>query len=588
MSKKLSVVCIGNCDLYPTYGFVGGLKEAGVKVISYSESWNTIHSLLYHIERIENQDVIHSADLIVLGIGGGSNDKNLVSLYKILYKKLWKLNKKVLVCIWNHVGFESELEYLHHMQCETYGFNLIDVRKYCKEKEIFAFYTSYHDFGHPFYSFMSGISKRIIKEFDKLQYPKQLNSVNDKADFKIVPFAEFVDKERIKKTRTFTHYENIYKLENNQEIQIPPKYQNYTLIGIHMMNGSVNSFTAPKTITTFVLKNKTKKALVHAGKFNYIIPININNFVIDNETYLQRIFDNMIEKLKPVFNTDTIDKNANLGLIALLLIKDNNCLEDQEINYDENFKLSSKYDFTYILDFLIEGKKFIEDYNKRQDPIKLIPLQKQIQEKDKIINSLTQEKQKLEQDYKAQIQILNNKTDELQNRLKSPQVKKENLELLILDQDLFNKKLEGQKLAKSLGIKTNTMDSEITFIQVNSAKARIQNHLSYKIGQVLIQNSKSLWGYIRMPFILSYIKDKHNKEQSIYKVKMKENPNLALPPLESYPDYKEALKEKKCFTYKLGESFIQAHNNWYKGGYISFYFKDMPRLRREKLKKEKI
>ncbi|EAI5147857.1 alpha-2,3-sialyltransferase, partial [Campylobacter jejuni] len=48
-----------------------------------------------------------------------------------------------------------------------------------------------------------------------------------------------------------------------------------------------------------------------------------------------------------------------------------------------------------------------------------------------------------------------------------------------------------------------------------------------------------------------------------------------------YPDYNEALKEKECFTYKLGEALIQASKNWYGGGYIKFIFKDVPRLKRE-------
>ncbi|EIA63472.1 putative sugar transferase, partial [Campylobacter coli 80352] len=30
--------------------------------------------------------------------------------------------------------------------------------------------------------------------------------------------------------------------------------------------------------------------------------------------------------------------------------------------------------------------------------------------------------------------------------------------------------------------------------------------------------------------------------------------------------YKEALKEKKCFTYKLGQELIKANKNWYGGG----------------------
>ncbi|EAI6922715.1 TPA: glycosyltransferase family 8 protein [Campylobacter jejuni] len=108
-------------------------------------------------------------------------------------------------------------------------------------------------------------------------------------------------------------------------------------------------------------------------------------------------------------------------------------------------------------------------------------------------------------------------------------------------------------------------------IKLNSAKSRIQNHLSYKLGQALITNSKSILGYIRMPFVLSYIKDKHKFEQKAYEEKIKENPNLALPPLEAYPDYKEALKEKECFTYKLGEAFIKASKNWYGGGVYQVY-----------------
>ncbi|EOI6144610.1 hypothetical protein ACMU5N_000380 [Campylobacter coli] len=113
-----------------------------------------------------------------------------------------------------------------------------------------------------------------------------------------------------------------------------------------------------------------------------------------------------------------------------------------------------------------------------------------------------------------------------------------------------------------------------------TAKARIQNHLSYKLGQAMIINSKSLLGYIRMPFVLSYIKDKHKFEQRIYQENIKKNPSLKLPPLENYPDYQEALKEKECLTYKLGEALIKANKTWYKGGYIRLMFEV------EKLKKE--
>ncbi|HEE9101847.1 TPA: sugar transferase, partial [Campylobacter jejuni] len=94
----------------------------------------------------------------------------------------------------------------------------------------------------------------------------------------------------------------------------------------------------------------------------------------------------------------------------------------------------------------------------------------------------------------------------------------------------------------------------------------IQNQLSYKLGQAMIVNSKSILGYIRMPFVLSYIYDKHKQEQKIYQEKIKKDSSLILPQLESYPDYKEALKEKECFTYKLGQALIQANKTWYGGG----------------------
>ncbi|MCV3387734.1 hypothetical protein L8U00_04435, partial [Campylobacter sp. IFREMER_LSEM_CL2256] len=106
-----------------------------------------------------------------------------------------------------------------------------------------------------------------------------------------------------------------------------------------------------------------------------------------------------------------------------------------------------------------------------------------------------------------------------------------------------------------------------------SAKTRIQNQLSYKLGQAMIVNSKSILGYIRMPFVLSYIKDKHKQEQKIYQEKIKKDPSLKLPPLESYLDYQEALKLKNHLSYKLGEALIQANKTWYKGGYVKLWFK---------------
>ncbi|EAO7190059.1 glycosyltransferase family 2 protein [Campylobacter coli] len=122
-------------------------------------------------------------------------------------------------------------------------------------------------------------------------------------------------------------------------------------------------------------------------------------------------------------------------------------------------------------------------------------------------------------------------------------------------------------------VQLNQLQSKLSFqSQHGTAKQRIQNQLSYKLGQAMVVNLKSLLGYIRMPFVLSYIKDKHKQEQKIYQEKIKKDPSLKLPSLESYPDYKEALKFKNHLSYKLGQALIKANKTWYKGGYVRFLF----------------
>ncbi|ELF7422873.1 hypothetical protein RA823_001621 [Campylobacter coli] len=105
-----------------------------------------------------------------------------------------------------------------------------------------------------------------------------------------------------------------------------------------------------------------------------------------------------------------------------------------------------------------------------------------------------------------------------------------------------------------------------------TAKSLIQNQLSYKLGQTMIVNSKNIFGILFMPVYIISTLLSHKQEQKIYQEKIKKDPSLKLPPLESYPDYKEALKEKECLTYKLGESLIKANKTWYKGGYVKLWF----------------
>ncbi|MCR8696650.1 MULTISPECIES: hypothetical protein [Campylobacter] len=111
------------------------------------------------------------------------------------------------------------------------------------------------------------------------------------------------------------------------------------------------------------------------------------------------------------------------------------------------------------------------------------------------------------------------------------------------------------------------------YIQSNIATQIIKYQLSYKLGQAMIENSKSIFGYVKMPFKLYSIKKEHINEQKSYEKIIKQHPNLKLAPLESYPDYNEAIKIKNDLSYKLGEALIKANNiGFISGGGIWLLF----------------
>ncbi|MGJ9042743.1 alpha-2,3-sialyltransferase, partial [Campylobacter coli] len=206
----------------------------------------------------------------------------------------------------------------------------------------------------------------------------------------------------------------------------------------------------------------------------------------------------------------------------------------------------------------------------------------------------------------TQIQNLNNtlstKTQELTS--KTTQIKE--LNQVVANQttqiqnlnNTLNKTIKEKDLVINSGINQinqlqNNMQEKITQLnqlqfrlsfqsQHGTAKQRIQNQLSYKLGQTMIINSKNIFGILFMPVYIISTLLSHKQEQKIYQEKIKKDPSLKLPPLESYPDYKEALKFKNHLSYKLGQALIKANKTWYKGGYVKVIFEI------RKLKKVKI
>ncbi|HED4593320.1 TPA: sulfotransferase family 2 domain-containing protein [Campylobacter jejuni] len=153
-------------------------------------------------------------------------------------------------------------------------------------------------------------------------------------------------------------------------------------------------------------------------------------------------------------------------------------------------------------------------------------------------------------------------------------LKNKEIEKLRLSQFKKNKEINSQNnIISQQTNQIHNLNKTLNFQNhYGTAKARIQNQLSYKLGQALIINSKSVLGYLSLPFIILSIVISHKQEQKAYKFKIKKNPNLALPPLVAYPDYQEALQYKNHLSYKLGKILIKAFKTWYKGGLFKLWF----------------
>ena len=83
------------------------------------------------------------------------------------------------------------------------------------------------------------------------------------------------------------------------------------------------------------------------------------------------------------------------------------------------------------------------------------------------------------------------------------------------------------------------------------AKERIQSHLSYKLG-IKILEARTLKKILFLPFILMQTIKTHRSEIAI-----KAQSHSALPPIEDYIDYEQALQIKNYLSYRLGNALVK-------------------------------
>ncbi|EAL4556757.1 alpha-2,3-sialyltransferase [Campylobacter coli] len=175
----------------------------------------------------------------------------------------------------------------------------------------------------------------------------------------------------------------------------------------------------------------------------------------------------------------------------------------------------------------------------------------------------------------SKILIKNINLDSLRLK-KSFQIQNLNQTIETKNKTIQDNLIQIQNLNQTIETKNKTIQNKDDLLnfqaQYGTDKSRIQNQLSYKLGQTMIVNSKSFLGCLLMPVILLGIVISYKQEQKIYKRKIEKDPSLKLPSLEQYPDYREAIKLKNHLSYKLGKELVKANKIWYKGGYFQFLY----------------
>lgn len=573
---KKNIVLLGGSNSVMINGLQRGLrkysKEVNRDFYNFSLGACTAVQNFYELHRKKNLDVLENAELIITE----SNVNEIYQNYEeheklplnvindnlfLLYRKLASYQSKILVLILPYLlGNFKIINDMHKFWIRYFKLNYIDVHEYYEKNNLHEFGKRI-DMAHQLPRVMYELGKNIIKNIDQMKNNNKESNIEDN-----LIIVNMGDMETFKKVnpRNSLYNEIAYRLDNKKVFIFPKKYSGYKILAVHTWNYN-KCFCRDENLINYskiIFKNKTKTLSKDINFLNLVCEFHHDFFIDDNTTvFVSKMIADIEEHHQAVRFWNKKSKwHEYVDVVSFILIKNHNT----NLSFFEQSNIGTiGYDFNHIIPDILTYKEIIDEYCQMMDPIKSQSLQNQVNilnsriillEQNKI--KLSQEKDKIQQDNTSLIQALN-----------SLPIKKQQLEISNLEQDLINKKLQTKQLSKKFGIKMNDFMPKITIINPSSAKARIQNQLSYKLGQAMIVNSKSFLGYIRMPFVLSYIKDKHKQEQKNYQEKIKKDPSLKLPPLESYPDYQEALKEKECFTYKLGEALIRANNNWYGGVY---------------------
>ncbi|WP_299548021.1 hypothetical protein [uncultured Helicobacter sp.] len=551
-----NIILLGGSNSVITTGLQKGIREGIEKLNKHRmedeklEFYNfalgtTTHiQNFYELKRERNQEIFKNAELIITesnindtnsnARSFGSREKLSLSLiYRNLnwyYGELYSLKKKILVIILptHHYGNSKIINAIHKKTALKFGFNCIDMQEYVDNHKLSDFFKNV-DRLHMMPRIMCEFGKSIISNLESfklsnlsVEYSNPKFTISTPKDMEIISGTL-----KEKQEQNSLYSEVVYCLKEGETLlRFKRGFKGLVLIGVHTWN-RVSNNDIPKrsesilNYSSLKIFNQRQVLIKELHTFNCFLEMQ-KIFSICDETFVNiDHYENKGREFHYIVHSWREDANKLpfCNLIAFFLASPDGNYYEESVDFealrDEVIVIPQEYYHNFIIPPIETYKEIVEEYCSIMDPRKLKPLQDQINQLKGNIATLINEKRQL-----------------------------------------------------------NNLNAGTLVIGSNTAKSRIHSHLSYKLGRAMIENSKSFLGYIRMPYVLSYITEQHNKEQKQYREKIKKNPKVKLPQLESYPDYKEALKEKECFTYKLGEALIKANNTSFigGGGAISSYY----------------
>lgn len=134
------------------------------------------------------------------------------------------------------------------------------------------------------------------------------------------------------------------------------------------------------------------------------------------------------------------------------------------------------------------------------------------------------------------------------------------LQLQQLESELELYLLENKRLKASAAVQQSPSKAKSSAQAYYGAADRIKRQLSYRLGAVMIQKSRSLGGWVSMPFALT-------AETRRFRQEMAARKGQKLPPIASYRDAHEAERVKKHLSYRLGSTLVQRSGSL--GGWLS-------------------